>query len=169
MRKEFAPEYERVVLEVAASGADVVLIGGLAMIALGSSHYTVDSDFAFSRRRETIHAIVRALAPFHPKPVDWDPALPFIWDVRTLLGMANLTLHTDIGRIDFLAEPAGAPPYEVLRDRAEVFDLEGVEVRVASIEDLMSMKRAAGRPKDLAHLAELETIKRLREVEGLGP
>lgn len=53
------------------------------------------------------------------------------------------------------------------KERAVRFDLDGKEVLVASIDDLISMKKAAGRPKDMGHVAELETIKRLMEEEGL--
>lgn len=76
-----------------------------------------------------------------------------------------LTLRTDLGRIDFLAEPDGAPPYEQLKQRSMQFDLDGRTVEVASVDDLIAMKRAAGRPKDLAQVAELETIKRLTSRE----
>jgi hypothetical protein len=81
------------------------------------------------------------------------------------MNSTNLTLETGLGRIDFLAEPDGAPPYEVLKERAVRFDLHGREIFVASIDDMISMKKAAGRPKDLAHVAELETIKRLMAEE----
>lgn len=96
-------------------------------------------------------------------PVDWPEGVPYVWDEQMLMNSTNVTLKTDLGRIDFLAEPDGAPPYEVLKERAMRFDLDGREILVASIDDLISMKKAVGRPKDLAHIAELETIKRLME------
>ena len=76
-----------------------------------------------------------------------------------------LTLDTDLGRIDLLAEPDGAPPYSVLKSHATSFEMDGKDVFVASIDDLISMKRAAGRPKDIGHIAELETIKKLLAEE----
>lgn len=146
---------------LAEAGADFVVIGGLALQIIGGNHLTLDADFAFSRRRENARIIVEALAPYHPRPFQWPEGLPFVWDEQTVMNMTTLTLDTDLGRIDFLAEPDGAPPYELLKERAGSVDLGGRTVLVASIDDLISMKRAAGRPKDLAHIAELETIKRL--------
>lgn len=146
---------------LADSGSEFVVIGGLGLALWGGDYGTVDADFAYIRRRDNARRIADALAPFHPRPLDWPEDLPFVWDEQTLMSMTTLTLVTDIGRIDFLAEPAGAPPFEELRARAVAFDLEGHTVYVACIEDLKNMKRAAGRPKDLAHLAELETIERL--------
>lgn len=143
------------------AGVDFVVIGGLALQIVGGNHLTLDADFAFSRRRENARILVEALAPYHPRPVEWPDGLPFVWDAQTVMNMTTLTLDTDLGRVDFLAEPEGAPPYALLKERAGSVDLGGRMVLVASIDDLISMKRAAGRPKDLAHIAELETIKRL--------
>jgi hypothetical protein len=73
-----------------------------------------------------------------------------------------LTLTTDDGELDLLVDPQGAPPYAQLRDDADVLELAGIEVRVASIEHLSSMKRAAGRPQDLADLEALQIARRRR-------
>jgi len=64
--------------------------------------------------------------------------------------------------LDVLAKPPGAPPFKTLWERADRLDAGGFVIRVASIDDLLAMKRAAGRPKDLADIAELEAILRLR-------
>ena len=91
--------------------------------------------------------------------------LPFVWDDQTLMNSTTLTLDTDLARIDFLAEPDGANNYKEMKSRAATFDLDGHTIYVASIEDLLAMKRAAGRPQDVQDIAQLETIKRLREEE----
>ena len=66
--------------------------------------------------------------------------------------------------LDVLRTPAGAPRYDVLAKRAERVEIGGDEILVASVEDLMAMKAAAGRPKDQADLVELEAILRLRKA-----
>lgn len=57
---------------------------------------------------------------------------------------------------------SGSPTYEQLRRRAERVTLDGITFRIAGLDDLESMKRAAGRPKDLLDLEEIEVIRRLR-------
>ena len=83
-------------------------------------------------------------------------------DASTLRRIAVLTLDTIDGPLDLLSRPDGAAPYEQLRARAEVIELDGAEIRVADIDDLLAMKRAAGRPQDLADIDALETVKRVR-------
>jgi len=78
-------------------------------------------------------------------------------------GGNRVALKTDIGRIDLLAEPAGAPSFKELKAHALLVELDGFQVYVASIDDLISMKEAAGRPKDLGAVAELKTLKGLHE------
>ena len=90
-----------------------------------------------------------------------DATVPFVPDGRTLPQVELLTLVTTLGELDVLARPAGAPAYRDLRRNADRYDLGGFNVSVASIDDLIAMKHAAGRPKDLLDIEELEAIKRL--------
>jgi hypothetical protein len=57
--------------------------------------------------------------------------------------------------------PEGAPDYNTLRERASEMELSGRAVRIASIEDLLSMKRAAGRHQDLVDIESLEVAREL--------
>ena len=92
--------------------------------------------------------------------------VPLVPDGRTLKRTRVLTLETPIGLIVLLAQPDGAPDYERLRERATREVIGGVEVRVASLDDLIAMKKAAGRPKDLVAVEELEAIQRLQRERG---
>ncbi len=144
-----------------------VLIGGLAMTVHGSAYMTEDIDFAFARGRQNVEAVTRAFAPFHPRPLDFPEGVPFVWDAQTVRAMAILTLATDRGRVDLLAEPEGAGSFEGLYERSEEMELFGQRIRVASIPDLISMKEAAGRLKDQNHILELKALlKLIEEQEG---
>jgi hypothetical protein len=66
---------------------------------------------------------------------------------------------TDVGWLHILGTPAGTSGYDDLARTADVFDLFGQRVLVASVEDLIRMKRAAGRPKDLVAVEELGALR----------
>ena len=83
-------------------------------------------------------------------------------DARALGRIQVLTLETPHGLLDVLLTPAGAPRYRTLARHAEIVDLGGFSVRVASIEHMIAMKETSGRPKDLAAVEELKAIRRVR-------
>ena len=64
-----------------------------------------------------------------------------------------------------MREIPGVESFEGLWERAVPMDLGGFIVRVASLDDLIAMKRAANRPKDQAHIRELLALKKLIETE----
>ena len=151
-------EFQKIIEALTTAGWRFVIIGGIAMRLQGSALLTEDIDFAFARDTKNLETLVKALAPYHPHLRGAPPNLPFIWDVRSLKNMVNMTLATDLGSVDLLGEPVGITSFEGLWEEATIMDRSGVSVRVASLPSLIAMKRAAGRPKDLAHLMELERM-----------
>lgn len=132
-----------------------VLIGGLAMTAQGASHITLDIDICCDQSPRNLTALATALRACHARLRDLPPDLPFVLDDRSLRNLTNITLTTDLGNLDILSQPEGVDNFEGLWERASVMEIFGIMVRVASLEDLISMKRAANRPKDQLHLLEL--------------
>ena len=147
-------------------GVDFVVIGGIAAVLHGSPTFTHDLDIVFESSQENRERLGSVLTRLKAKPSGVDEELPFQADARMLDRIQLLTLETTAGRIDVMHPPAGAPPYEELRARAGLVEVKGREVRVAAIDDLIAMKRAAGRPKDLGAVDELEAIKRLAPKYG---
>jgi hypothetical protein len=91
--------------------------------------------------------------------------LPYIFDESTLLNATNFTFQTDIGDIDLLGEVAGVGNYEAVENESVIMELFDFDVKVLSLNGLIKAKRAAGRPKDLLVLPELEALKELLEEE----
>ena len=137
---------------------DFVVIGGLAGMAPGSAYPSYDLDVAYDRSRANLERLAEALrelgAPVRGAPAD----LPFLLDAKTLENGANFTFDTPYGSFDILAEPAGAPRYEELKAAGEDVEIEGIPVRVASIDHLIAMKEAAGRTKDKLMATEYRGI-----------
>jgi hypothetical protein len=156
---EFRP---RALLEhLVAAQVDFVVIGGLARILHGGATITRDLDITYASSRENVEHLGTALVALDARVRGVTEGLPFAPDGQEL---TRVRLDTRDGRLDLVAEPQGAPRYERLRERAVVMDVGGIEVRVASLDDLIAMKKAAGRPKDLVAVEELEAIKRLRRT-----
>ena len=86
------------------------------------------------------------------------PGLPFDWSAATLRMGLNFTLTTSVGSIDLLGEIVGGGQYEDLLPHALTITLFGAEVRLLDLPWLIRVKRAAGRPKDLEVIAELEAL-----------
>lgn len=149
-----------------ARGVDFVVIGGYAAVLHGSPRVTQDLDITFATDPANLDALGKVLIELDARLYGVDEDVTFVADGRMLERTELLTLETTLGKLDLLALPAGAPPYAELRERAASFDVGGFLVRVADIPQLIGMKEVAGRPKDLADIAELDVIARLRNRSG---
>lgn len=152
----------RILRELTQRGVDFVVIGGLAAVLHGSARITQDIDICFATDDVNLHALGDVLVGLNARLSGVEETVPFVADAATLRNVEGLTLDTDAGKLDVLARPAGFPGYATLRAQSDRFDIEGTSFMVASIPDMLAMKAAAGRPKDLSDIAELEAILRLR-------
>jgi hypothetical protein len=139
-------------------GVDFVVVGGLAGIAHGSAYNTEDVDVAYERSLENLQRLAAALRELGATLRGAPAGLPFQLDAETLRSGLNFTFDTRFGSLDILGDPAGAPKYDELRAAGAPTDLWGVAVRVSSLDHLIAMKEAAGRPRDLTMAAEYRTI-----------
>ena len=147
---------------LADAGVDFVVIGGIAVVAHGHIRTTRDLDITYATEPANLQALGRVLVDLDARLRGVAEVVPFVADGRTLRSAELLTLETTQGALDLLAAPPGAPAYPELKQRAEIIDVDGHDVAIASLEDLVTMKRAAGRPRDLEDIEALEAIRRLR-------
>jgi hypothetical protein len=144
-----------------------VVIGGIAAIALGSPLMTSDLDICYARDAENLERLASALKELEAHLRGAPRDVPFLLDAKTLKAGDHFTFETSAGPLDCLGTPAGSKGYEDLHSRAEHHEIAGSTVGVASIDDLIAMKKAAGRPKDLRAVEELSALK--EELEGGSP
>jgi hypothetical protein len=136
-----------------------VLVGGLAAAAHGSIRTTRDVDVVYDRSEENLVRLARALEPYAPYLRGAPPGLPFKLDVPTLRAGLNFTLTTNVGALDLLGEIAGAGRYSDVISHSRELTLHGVRCFCIDLPTLIATKRAAGRPKDLEAIAELEALR----------
>jgi hypothetical protein len=142
---------------------DLVVIGGVAVVIQASPRFTRDLDISYATDTANLERLGAVLIALEAKLRGVEDDLPFTPDARTLRHAQMLMLTTRDGDLDLLADPPGSPGYPALRRHADVVDLDGESVRVASLEDLIEMKRAAGRPQDEIDIESLEVARsRLR-------
>jgi hypothetical protein len=156
-------EFERSLTVLLDHKVELVVIGGAAMYARGSDYLTRDLDVCYNRSLENIKRLVNALALYSPTLRGAPSGLPFCFDVPTVTRGLNFTLNTDLGAIDLLGEVAGLGGYAEVRAASTTIEMFGRTCAVLSLDGLIKAKRAAGRPKDLAALPELEAM---REMKG---
>ena len=142
-------------------GVEIVVIGGVAATAHGSARVTYDIDLLYSRSDENIARLVEALRPLAPYLRGAPAGLPFDWSVATVTAGVNFTLTTSAGSVDLLGEVTGAGRYEDVAPHTTALRLARHDTLVIDLAWLIKTKRAAGRPKDLEVLAELELLQEL--------
>lgn len=142
-----------------------VIIGGMAARLHDTGHATVDVDICPSTDDVNLARLAAALADLGARlRVSGDPAgVPFEPHAEMLRQVDLMTLVTDHGPLDLCFAPDGFPDgYASLTEHASVVEIAAVDVPVASLEDVVASKRAAGRPKDIVALPPLEARLRRR-------
>ena len=128
-----------------------LLVGAYAMAAHGYLRSTLDIDFWVLQSPQNADAVMRALqrfgAPLHNLTAEDLQQDGTIFQI----GIAPR-------RIDIITEASGLE-FEEVYERSEPIAIEGIEVRIPSIADLIRNKRSTGRTKDLADAEALEALK----------
>jgi hypothetical protein len=156
-------DFEKLVSVLSDGRVDFIIVGGLAATAHGSARLTQDIDVVYSRTRENVERLVESLAPFQPYLRGAPPGLPFAWNAATVERGLNFTLTTSLGDLVLLGEVTGGGRFDQLVDHAVELKFFGHRCRCLDLPMLIRVKRAAGRPRDLEVVAELEALLEERE------
>jgi hypothetical protein len=159
-------DFEKVIRVLFDAHVEFILIGGLAATAHGSARLTRDVDVVYSRSNANIRRLVGALEHLEPYLRGAPKGLPFSWDEETIRMGLNFTLSTSLGAVDLLGEVTGGGGYDALRPHAVTLEVFGKKCLVLDLPWLIRVKRAAGRPKDIEAIAELEALLELRDSPG---
>jgi len=152
-------EFTRLLETLVGNDVRFIVVGGVAATVHGSARLTQDLDVVYARDETNLSRLVDALSPLQPYLRGAPEGLPFAFDVETLAAGLNFTLTTTLGDLDLLGEITGGGGYEKLVGDAIVVQLDEVDFLCLALQRLIDVKRAAGRPKDLETIAELEIIR----------
>lgn len=158
MTSTFQPR--RIIAAVAEHDVNCVLIGGLGAVLHGSSATTNDVDLCPARDPDNLARLATMLRSLNARIRfdDEGDGLPFDCSVDfATVDIANLI--TDAGDLDIAFRPAGSTGYDELLAAAVPFDIDGHQVMVASLDDIIHSKTVANRPKDHATLPILLALR----------
>lgn len=148
-RREIPLDATHILRALAMHGVDYVVIGGVAVQTHGHTRTTQDLDIAPEPSAGNLRRLRAALSELGARPVG--KAEP---ESVAIPPAGVLELDTDAGGLDVHLDPPGAPAYGDLRARALKLELDE-RVLVASLDDLIAMKRAGGRPIDRSDIVVL--------------
>jgi len=151
-------EFDKLLPALVQGGVEFILIGGVAGNIHGASRLRYDVDVVYARTAANLQHLAITLKPFAPYLRGAPPGLPFAWDERTIRNGLNFTLTTELGDLDLLGEVVGGGGYRDLLPHAIAIEAFGVTFKCVDLPTLVKLKRAAGRPKDLESLAELQAL-----------
>ncbi len=162
------PDLRRLLEPMVRNGVDFVMIGGVAGILHGSNYPSYDLDLVYDRRPENVARLVRALREIGGIRLRGAPPdLEFPLDERMIENGANFTFITPHGDLDLLGVVDGVKDYEALSNDVVEREVFGMTVRIASLDKLIAMKRAANRPKDRNMVEEYLVLSDERRAQGL--
>ena len=146
-------------LALARHEVEYVTVGGVAIQAHGAQRLTQDLDVAIAASKDNLDRLAAALSDVDARILGPDGQRSRSVPSATMLGSGDQWhLVTDHDRLDILTLPAHLGSFADLRARAHDVPLGDVSVPIAHRDDLLRMKRASGRPQDLADVRLLESL-----------
>lgn len=145
---------ERVFAVLDAHNVEYVVVGGIAVQVYGHVRMTNDIDLIPAPTPQNLTRLATALNELEARVLNQGNEHLAI-DAQMLPRATLWQLATRHGDIDVLHDAPGAPPFLQLRERALVITLSDHPIPIASRDDLIRMKRQAGRPIDLSDVAAL--------------
>ncbi len=158
VRREIPLDASRILHALAEHRVDYLVIGGLAVQAHGHVRTTQDVDLLPDPASANLDLLAAALRSLRARPAGEGLRADFPLDAADILATDPLSLDTDAGGVDVHRSPPGAQPFAAMRRRAMTLEVIGLRVPVVGRDDLIAMKRAAGRPLDRGDVIALTEV-----------
>jgi hypothetical protein len=152
-----APSFDELLVRLTRAEVRFVLIGGLALGSWGVIRGTRDCAIVPDPVPDNLDRLAGLVAELGGHVQLGESLLGSERSIAALLMQGERALiSTQLGDLDVAQGLDGVPSYAELRMKAIDVDLAGVTIAICALEDLRAMKRAAGRPRDLVDLDDLD-------------
>jgi hypothetical protein len=148
------PKYHEILLRLADAGVEAIVVGMAAAVIQGAPTMTWDLDIVHHRTKDNVERLLGVLNDIDA--VARGDSRRIRPNASHLIGPGHILLETSFGDFDCLGAIDGARSYEDLVDLSVVIDLDGRPLRVIRLDELLQIKKRAGRPKDLAGIPYIE-------------
>lgn len=159
------PDLRQLLAALVDAEVEFVVIGGIALGLHGLIRATEDLDIVPDPSPANLDRLADALVAAEAALL-LRPGRRFgpreAWALRRGRNVSVTTRHGDL---DVVRALPGVPDYSALRAAADVYDVAGMTIVVASPAQLTAMKEARGSAQDAADIAALRTLEDATEEE----
>lgn len=134
----------------------------MAITLHGGSYLTSDCDVVFEKTQENLDHLKEALESLEARPLRAPDEGHYTLD-NSLLLQPFLHLKSDAGPVDLINRLPEVLSFEDLYSRAVAIEIDGVQIPIASLDDLIQIKSSSDRPRDRLHVEMLNALKSLRD------
>ena len=148
------------------TGVDFVIVGGYAGVVHGCTLVTQDVDICCDFMPRNLLALQKAIGDLHPVHRMTPGRQPLELTAENAGQFRNLYLDTDLGHLDCLSEIQGLGGYVEVAEASQTIEIDGLPLRVLTIDALIVAKEAMNRPRDREAVRQLRAIKDLEARDG---
>jgi predicted nucleotidyltransferase len=152
-----APSFDQLLVRLVQADVRFVVIGGLALGSWGVVRGTKDCDIVADSEPKNLDRLAHVVVELGGHVQLGESLLGSERSIAALLGSGERALiATQLGDLDVVQGLDGVLSYAELRASAIDVEMAGVRIAICALEHLRRMKRAAGRPRDLVDLDDLD-------------
>lgn len=148
------PKYHEILLRLADAGVEAIVVGMAAAVIQGAPTMTWDLDIVHRRTTDNVRRLLGVLNDIDAVARGDNRRLRP--NASHLIGPGHILLETRFGDFDCLGAIDGERSYDDLLEATVAIDLDGRILRVIRLDELLQIKKRAGRPKDLAGVPYIE-------------
>jgi len=157
--KDFVNLLERLI----KNGVKFVIVGGFAGVVHGCTYVTQDIDICCDFSPANLLLLQKAISDLDPVHRMTPNRKKLKLSDKTCAQLKNLYLDTKKGQLDCLSFIDGLGDYSRAKQESELIEVEDMKIRVLNLDALIKTKKAMNRPRDMAAILQLESIKRLKK------